>query len=397
MIFAGPGFADSLTEATRSLLRARLRTLIGLTGIAIGIASVITMLSSGEIATKEARRQFEALGTDIIIITPEYDNPIELDDVLMVASAVPSVASASPVIRGPNGFIHASKSVGQGTLQGVTAEFAELNKLTVQQGRFLSNLDAGSTWCVVGAKVAAEIRRTGTLEVLGTEVEIGERFYRVIGILSHMEENYALSYQSQANESVFTHATTLRRVFPQGSVVTIVARSARDADPNAAVEDIKRWFRSRNPRLELTVESAKQLIEQMEAQLGTMTLLLGAVGSISLLVGGIGVMNIMLMSVTERRREIGIRRAIGAARADIQNQFLLESVILTLIGGIMGVGFGVVATWSVCNYYTDWEFFISPLSVVVGLGVSSAVGIFFGIQPAYQASRLDPIVALQSE
>ena len=132
----------------------------------------------------------------------------------------------------------------------------------------------------------------------------------------------------------------------------------------------------------------------MESQLGLMTLLLGAVGSISLIVGGIGVMNIMLISVAERRREIGVRRALGANRGDIGRQFLLESVILALVGGVAGLALGTGVTWGICRY-TGWEFFVSALSVGVGLGVSTAVGVFFGLQPAHRAARLDPIVALQ--
>ena len=134
----------------------------------------------------------------------------------------------------------------------------------------------------------------------------------------------------------------------------------------------------------------------MESQLGLMTLLLGAVGSISLIVGGIGVMNIMLISVAERRREIGIRRALGATRGDIQGQFLIEAMILTLGGGLAGVIVGTGATYGVCRF-TGWEFFLSPTSIAAGIGVSVVVGVFFGFQPAYQASRLDPIVALQGE
>ena len=134
----------------------------------------------------------------------------------------------------------------------------------------------------------------------------------------------------------------------------------------------------------------------MEAQLGVMTLLLGAVGSISLIVGGLGVMNVMLISVAERRREIGVRRALGATRGDIQRQFLIEALMLTVGGGIIGIVLGVGATYGLCRFFV-WEFFASPMSIVAGVGVSSAIGIFFGFQPAYQASRLDPIVALQGE
>ena len=125
-----------------------------------------------------------------------------------------------------------------------------------------------------------------------------------------------------------------------------------------------------------------------------MTLLLGAVGSISLTVGGIGVMNVMLMSVAERRREIGVRRALGANRGDIRTQFLIESVVLALVGGVVGLALGFGVTWGICRY-TGWEFFVSAVSVGVGFGVSTAVGVFFGLQPAHRAARLDPIVALQ--
>ncbi len=399
MKHAGRALTDSLREAVRSLVRARLRTVLGLIGIAIGIASVIAMVSAGEIAKAEARKQFEALGTDIVTVRVEsdYRGPgIRLDDALALAESLPEISTAAPTVPGGSGFVHAGRRVGKGSMKGVTASFADLAKLELARGRFVSDLDAGTLWCVVGAKVAAAIRRAGTLDPMEAELEIDGRFYRVAGVLVSREESYGSPIRVEADESVFIAAVTAWRVTPKPRVDSIVARAAPGVHYEDAVAAVEAWFRQRDPRLKLEVRSAKQLIEQMESQLGVMTLLLGAIGSISLVVGGIGVMNIMLISVTERRREIGVRRALGASRGDIRRQFLIESVILTLAGGLVGLAVGSGATWGICNY-TEWDFFVSTLSVAVGLGVSSAIGVFFGLQPAHQASRLDPIVALQGE
>ena len=215
-------------------------------------------------------------------------------------------------------------------------------------------------------------------------------------MLQSREETYGLPIDVDADKSVFVPVVTVSRTAPDAMIESIVARAVAGVHHEEAVRAVEAWFRERHPELKLEVKSAKQLIQQMESQLGVMTLLLAAIGSISLVVGGIGVMNVMLISVTERRREIGVRRALGASRGDIRRQFLIESVLLTLAGGLVGLAAGSGATWGICNY-TEWEFFVSPLSAIVGLGVSSAAGLFFGLQPAYQASRLDPIVALQGE
>ena len=393
----GAALTDTVREAARSLVRARLRTLLGLVGIMIGIASVIAMISSGEIATAEARRQFEALGTDIVTVRTVGAGPgIALEDAVGLADAVASVSAAAPVIQDSGRRAHAGRRIGRGSVQGVTAAFADLNRLELAAGRFVSDLDAGAFWCVVGSKVAADVRKAGTLEVLGADIEFRDRFFTVAGVLRPRQASYGLPYDPEADDSVFVPIVTAERTFPDAKISVIVARSAPGVDDEVAVREITEWLRGRNPRLEIEVTSARQLIAQMESQLGVMTLLLGAVGSISLVVGGIGVMNIMLISVAERRREIGVRRALGASRADIQRQFLIESVMLTLGGGVAGTVLGSAVTWGICRY-TGWEFFVSALSVCVGLGVSSAVGIFFGFQPAWQAARVDPIVALQGE
>ncbi len=394
-----------MREATRSLLRARLRTILGLVGIAFGIASVIAMISTGEIATTEARKQFEAVGTDILSISKSdemrgsgQDIAIGLEDALDMAGALSTVAEAAPRIQSSDSFRYRGARVGSGSgsVQGVSESFARVNRMPVVEGRFVSDLDRGRYFAVVGHEVAQAMRRLGVGEVVGEIMEVGAWLYTVIGVLGESPESYALPFSVHANDSVFVPITTVRRLEPELEIELIVARAAAGIHHSQAAGQIQTFFAERTRGLAVEVTSAEQLIERMEAQLGVMTLLLGAVGSISLIVGGLGVMNVMLISVAERRREIGVRRALGATRGDIQRQFLIEALMLTVGGGIIGIVLGVGATYGLCRFFV-WEFFASPMSIVAGVGVSSAIGIFFGFQPAYQASRLDPIVALQGE
>ncbi len=395
-----PALTANLHEAARSLYGGRLRTLLGLIGIMIGIASVIAMISTGEIATAESRKQFEALGTDILAIekttAPVRDAVIDLEAALALGDALPTIGLAAPQIEAQGSFAYGGKSVGQGLTHGVSAAFAPVNKLRLAEGRFVSDMDTGRYFAVVGAEVAAAMRRRGADKIVGEVLEVDERLFTVVGELADAPENHALPFQVYANKSVFLPITTVRRIDPDKEIALIIARVAPGIHYSAAARDIQDYFAARTRDLSVGVTSAEQLIEQMESQLGLMTLLLGAVGSISLIVGGIGVMNIMLISVTERRREIGIRRALGANRGDIQGQFLIEAMILTLGGGLAGVIVGTGATYGVCRF-AGWEFFLSPTSIIAGIGVSAVAGVFFGFQPAYQASRVDPIVALQGE
>ena len=392
-------------EATDSLRKAKLRTALGLVGIMIGISSVIVMVSLGEIAKAQARKQFEALGTDIMLMrksphapAPQGRRPatMALSDAIRLAPEVPSIVETAPRVSGHGTFRHAGREVSDGRIQGVTASFASVNRLSVQAGRFISDLDVDRYWCVIGADIADAMRRAGARRLVGEIVEVGEVLFTIVGVLNDATENYVLPVQVGANGSVFVPITTSGRVVSEPEIEVVIARSRAGVHHETAVADVRSFFRDRAPDLDLEIIAAKDLIARLEAQVRNYTLLLAAVGSIALIVGGIGIMNIMLVSVAERRREIAVRRALGARRRDIQSQFLIESVILTTAGGVLGVLLGLAVTWGICRF-TGWEFLVSGLSVASGLGTATAAGLFFGFQPARQASRLDPIAGLQGD
>ncbi len=390
----------NVTEGLRSLSRAKLRSALALTGIVIGIGSVITMISIGEIARENTRARFEALGTDIVTITNvdgasvAPGRSIVLADALLLADSVPSIMEAAPRIELHDRFRYAGRDLGRGAVQGVTKTFAHLNRLELAHGRFISRLDRHRYFCVVGADVANALRRAGAGHVVGETVAAMGRLFTVVGVLREATENHALPIEVKANSSLFIPISTARRIRPDIGIDAIVARTAPGIHHSLAASDVLAWFRTRWKKLEIMVTSPVQLVEQQEAQMRIMTLLLAATGSISLIVGGIGVMNVMLVSVTERRQEIGIRRALGARRRDIHNQFLVESVILSAAGGVLGVLLGTAGTWTICQF-TEWNFFVSMGATISGFCVSSVIGIVFGLQPANQAARLDPIEALQ--
>ena len=271
-----------------------------------------------------------------------------------------------------------------------------MNGLQVENGRFISDFDDHRYFGVLGAGVARAIRRAGARQILGASIVAGGLPFTVVGVLGETMDHYALSFHLNANRSVFIPITTARRVSDRPEIRLVIARTRPGVDHAAAMRDVRSWFRTRAPGLKLEIASPRELIEQLESQMRLTTLLLAAIGGIALIVGGIGVMNTMLVSVAERRREIGIRRALGARRSDIRNQFLVESVMLCVTGGLLGVAAGSAATWAICQL-TELDFAVSAAAAVAGIAVSSLAGVFFGLQPARRAARVDPIVALQAE
>ena len=388
-------------EAVRSLALARQRTVLGIVGIVIGIASIISMISVGLIVKQESLRHFESLGTDLLVVhgvhPPDGGRPrmIPLADAVELAAQVPAVLQASPRLYTARQVVYAGREIARSQISGVTASFADIVDLELQEGRFVSDLDERSYFCVVGAEVARAMRRAGAKRIVGEVVKFNKRRYTVAGVLVDTPDRKGLSLDIDVNRSVFIPIRNAQRVFPEQDIRMVAARSSRSFHYTTATEQIQAYFKRRTKGLTVGVDSATQLIEQMEKQMQLWTLLLGTVGSIALIVGGIGIMNIMIASVSERKAEVGLRRALGARRSDIQGQFLIEAVVLCVLGGVVGTAVGAGATYVVCRF-TGWDFFVSWLSIVLGIGVASTAGIFFGFQPAYQAARLNPIDALHA-
>jgi putative ABC transport system permease protein len=278
---------------------------------------------------------------------------------------------------------------------GVTGSFQDVNKIRIREGRFISDLDLFTYFGVIGESKAAKLKALGLQEPVGKKVKVGDHIFTIVGTLERLPEGGGLRPYG-INDATLIPITTASRIMPGAQINSIMARMTPEARSSAAQTEISAYISRKVPGLGMKVRSAEELIEQMEKQMKLFTLLLGAVGSISLIVGGVGVMNVMLVSVAERRKEIGIRRALGAKRKDIQSQFLIESVILSLIGGLFGIALGVLSSYIIARF-SEWQFMISYTAILLGFGVSSAVGVFFGFYPARQASRLDPIAALRSE
>ena len=394
--------AASISEAAVSLYTGRRRTLLALMCIIIGTGSVIAMITVGTIVKNESLENFKELGTDVFKIRKLRDRTsesaaqtvIRLSDVENMVAQVPSVTAAAPWIKDHGEIAYAGRRYSRNSIMGVTPAFADLQKLRVAEGRFLSSLDFRRNYCVIGHTLAGLLRRTGADTVVGERIKAGGNMYTVVGVLDDTPRRGYMDLD--VNRLVLVPISTAERVFNNSDITEIMARRHPDLHHTVVESDVKAYFRSKSRFMRVAIESASKLIEHMQAQLQLITLMLGAAGSIALIIGGASVMNVMLAAVTERRNEIGIRRALGARRRDIQNQFLIEAIMLSLAGSALGIGLGVGGSYALCEY-TDWNFMISPGAIALGVGVASGVGSTFGFYPAWQAARLDPVSAMRAQ
>ncbi|MEW5734287.1 MAG: ABC transporter permease [Thermodesulfobacteriota bacterium] len=388
----------NLSEAVRSLASAKQRTLLALLGIVIGIGSVIAMVSIGAIVQDQVLRQFRDMGTDILTVAPEAvyagspaQEPFRVEDVWGMADYCPDVEAAAPykTIHGDLEF--EGRSAGAPAL-GVTGGFRAINKLIVVRGRFIHDLDAGSWYCVLGERVADKMAEAGVRDPIGEKIRFNGKEFTVIGTLAEAPMGGLRPYE--INDGILIPLALCLRMAGSPGVDSVLVKLAGGAPWQETAERIRQYFQVFKAGAGARVASAEELVNQMQKQLGMLTLLLGVIGGISLVVGGIGVMNVMLVSVSERKAEIGIRRALGARKADIRWQFLIESLTLCILGGVLGIGLGVLASY-IAARVNGWQFLVSLPALVLGVGVSFAAGVFFGYYPARQAADLNPIEALK--
>ena len=393
-----------------STLRAnRLRSLLTMLGIVIGNASVITLVGVGRGAQNLAEGQLSNLGANVLFVVPgnndtrrqgiDFPKTLVLEDALAIAEQVPTVRRVAPQIT-LSEVVQAGGQSSSASVNGVTPEFLAVRQFDVRQGRFFSrsDLESVSSVTVIGPDLASKM--FPGREAVGRTLRIRNQAFAVIGVL---EPKGAVFGQNQ-DENAFVPLTTMvsklsGRDPTYGVSLNFISVEARDADSTgAAAFQITNLLRQRHRILredDFAVRSQKDALTIVGTIHGGLTLMLAAIGGVSLLVGGIGIMNIMLVSVSERTAEIGLRKALGARSDDVLLQFLVESLVLASLGGAIGTAVGV-GTVAVVAMVTPLPAAIGSSTVLVTVLLSGSIGLFFGVVPARRAAQLDPIVALRS-
>lgn len=394
---------DNFHGALFNIMAAKLRSLLAVLGILIGTASVVALVMSGQLATQHALAQFKVLGTNLLSVNVfQQDqqknqnsgvklNHLSLQQAIDSTSADKRIQLAAPYTMNYNTVLYQDKNLNASVI-GANASLAKVIKIQIQQGRFVSSLDKGASFAVLGQQVATRMRQAGAKQIIGSQIALGNHVFTVIGITKSWPQNSF--FDEDINNSIIIPIQTSLSLSQYVKIQNIVYRIDQNVDVDAIKAQLSRYMNRYISDGQVFVRSPEQIIKSMDKQQNTFTILLGVIGGISLLVGGIGVMNIMLVSVVERRREIGIRRAIGARQSDIRNLFLAESVTLSLFGGVMGVITGIVASFIIATFF-HWQFTFFAMPAVIGFTVSVFVGVFFGYYPAHRASKLDPILLLR--
>jgi putative ABC transport system permease protein len=405
----------SVRIALRALKVNRTRSGLTMLGIIIGVAAVIAMVGVGSGATKRIQEQIQSIGSNLIIVLPGSisNNGVRLgsggvatlteDDAKALAAECPSVALAAPTVRGGVQIVYGNNNWAT-TVQGVTPDYMTLRDYTMLSGQFFTTQDveAAAKTAVLGDTVAQNLFGDGN--PTGQVVIIKNVPFTVSGVLT--PKGQSPTGQDQDDVILLPISTATQKVLGANkanakAVGSVMVQAVSPETMDEAIQEMEDLLRERHRILpgtedDFTIRNLTEVFAAQETSAQVMAILLGAIASVSLIVGGIGIMNIMLVSVTERTREIGLRLAVGAKRQNILSQFLVEAVTLSLVGGIIGIVVGVTASILISRF-AQWSTDISVLSVLASFLFSALVGVFFGYYPARKAAFLNPIEALRYE
>jgi putative ABC transport system permease protein len=398
---------EMILVALQSVRANLFRAFLTMLGIIIGVASVITMIAIGSGAKAAVDQQIDALGASVLSIragsfmrmgVAQSGAILKVKDAEAVAAGAPSVIGVVPEIAGQLQIKLGSKNENL-RVSGVSANFPEIQGYTLSSGRTFTRADDASrrTMVVLGAAVAAKLGSTEQA-ILGQTIYIKGIAFQVIGVF---KEKGASGFRNVDEQVWIPFYTARYRVFGTEQLDSISAQMAPGVTVERAIVEIEQVMRREHQILpgkdnDFSIADPRQFLNVREAAANIFAILLAGIASISLVVGGIGIMNIMLVTVTERTREIGIRKALGASRRNILVQFVVEAMVLCMLGGAVGIALGAGITALIARL-AGWNMAISPTAIALAFGFSAAVGLFFGIWPARKAARLDPIEALRYE
>ncbi|HHW01872.1 MAG TPA: FtsX-like permease family protein [Thermoanaerobacterales bacterium] len=389
---------QTLKLAFRGIIDNKLRSFLTMLGIIIGVTSVIALVSIGQGTTSKVTEQIQSMGSNLLTVnimgrgantTLSYDQAMEF-------SSSPYISGVAPIISENVTVKHGNKN-SQVQLQGVNADLLTVRNYSMSEGRFFTPVDVSMRQkvAVLGSQIASDL--FGFVDPVGQEIKIKGYNFKVIGILKTSS-----SMMGSTDEQVFIPITVAERILQTRGVRTIYIQAASKDAVSPAMSEISskldKIYRvnSEDENYAYRIFDQSAMLDTINETSKTLTMMLGGIAAISLLVGGIGIMNIMLVSVTERTREIGIRKALGARKRDVLNQFLIESLVLSSTGGIIGVAVGYFLSWGLGRVLNMSTKTTLPV-VLIAFSFSLLVGVFFGIYPANKASNLKPIDALRYE
>ena len=399
---------ESLTNALSALLANKLRSMLTMLGVIIGVGAIITTTSIGEGAKADVTERIQTLGANILAVRPgqsrfrgrgsaDARKSLTVADMEALEARGQTFGYVTPEVSSRAQVKYLNKNANT-TIVGTSPEYLVTANFTVEKGRFFtdSEIRYRQRVCVLGKTVVDNL--FGEVEPVGQTVKIKNVGFHVVGV---MKEKGASGWRNPDDQVFIPYSTAMKRVFGEDYLSSISIQANDDKLLEAAETEVTELLRKQhkiapNKELDFHVRNQAEFMETLEESNQTFTNLILGIAVVSLVVGGIGIMNIMLVSVTERTKEIGLRKAVGAQRSDILAQFLVESTSLALVGGVIGIGVGIAGAELVTSFW-EWRTLVSPMYGMVSFVVSALVGIFFGAYPAWKAAKLHPIDALRHE